>query len=65
MPRDHLDETMNLEVSRMQREAMEGSGFISYQLRTYFRDLCRVIGKEAARQEIAEIINDEFERKAS
>lgn len=42
-----------------------GPGFLEYQLRTNFRDLCRLIGKEAARQEVADIINAEFERKSS
>ncbi|MBZ9894203.1 hypothetical protein LB545_07580 [Mesorhizobium sp. BR1-1-6] len=40
-----------------------GAGFIEYRIRTEFRDLCRLIGKEAARQEIAHIVNDEFEGK--
>jgi hypothetical protein len=42
-----------------------GAGFLAYQLRTTFRDLCRVIGFENARQEVAEIINAETERKRS
>lgn len=53
----------------MQREEAPvdgfGAGFLEYQIRSNFRDLCRLIGKEAARQEVAEIINGEFERKAS
>lgn len=42
-----------------------GAGYLEYSIRTNFRDLCRLIGKEAARQEIAEIVNAEFERKTS
>lgn len=38
-----------------------GPGYVTYNIRTNFRDLCRMVGKEAARQQIAEIINDEFE----
>jgi hypothetical protein len=41
-----------------------GAGFIEYSIRTSFRDLCRLIGFESARQEVAEIVNDEFERKS-
>jgi hypothetical protein len=60
-------------MTRMYAEATEmaepndgyGPGFIEYQLRSNFRDLCRLIGKEAARQEVAEIVNAEFERKSS
>lgn len=40
-----------------------GPGYLAYSIRSDFRDLCRFIGKEAARQEVAEIINAEFERK--
>lgn len=40
-----------------------GAGFLEYNIRSSFRDLCRLIGQEAARQEVAEIINAEFERK--
>jgi hypothetical protein len=63
MPRDHLDEVTNIEVSRMQREAMEGPGFLEYSIRTSFRDLCRLIGFENARAEVAEIILSEADRK--
>jgi len=38
-----------------------GPGYTIHCLRESFRDLCRQIGKEGARQEIAEIINDEFD----
>ncbi len=44
-------------------DGLYGAGFIEYSIRTSFRDLCRLIGIEAARQEVAEIINSEFERK--
>lgn len=40
-----------------------GAGFIEYSIRSSFRDLCRLIGFENARNEIAEIINSEAERK--
>lgn len=39
-----------------------GAGYLAYSIRTDFRDLCRLVGRENARQEIAEIINAEFER---
>lgn len=42
-----------------------GAGFLEHRIRGDFRDLCRVIGRENARQEVAEIINAEFERRAS
>lgn len=63
MPRDLLDEKMNLDLSRMQREAMEGPGYLEYQLRTNFRDLVRIIGFDNARAEVAEIILSEASRK--
>jgi hypothetical protein len=69
---DQIAETALLEVSRTQRRAFEtmsetpadgfGAGHLEYQIRVNFRDLCRLIGKEAARQEIAEIVNAEFSR---
>ena len=40
-----------------------GVGFLVYQLAADFHALCCLAGPEAARQEIAEIINAEFERK--
>lgn len=40
------------------------AGFYQYQARTNFRDLCRIYGFGGARQIIAEIINDEAERKS-
>ena len=40
-----------------------GPGYLAYQIRTEFRDLCRLIGFDSARQEVAEIINDEAEGK--
>lgn len=40
-----------------------GAGFLEYSIRTSFRDLCRLIGFENARNEVAEIINSERERK--
>lgn len=40
-----------------------GAGFLEYSIRTSFRDLCRVIGFENARSEVAEIINSERDRK--
>lgn len=63
MPRDHLDEVVNIEMSKIQREAMEGPGYLEYQLRTNFRDLVRVIGFDNARAEVAEIILSEANRK--
>lgn len=42
-----------------------GAGFIEYSIRSSFRDLCRLIGFENARNEIAEIINSEAERRRS
>lgn len=40
-----------------------GAGYLEHRIRGDFRDLCCIIGKENARQEVAEIINAEFERK--
>lgn len=40
-----------------------GAGYLEHRIRGDFRDLCRIIGKESARQEVAEIINAEFERR--
>lgn len=42
-----------------------GPGYLEYQIRSNFRDLCRFMGKTDARQVVAEIVNSEFERKAS
>lgn len=42
-----------------------GAGFLEYSIRTSFRDLVRLIGFENARNEVAEIINAERERKRS
>jgi hypothetical protein len=39
-----------------------GPGFIVYSLASDFHVLCCLIGPEAARQEMAEVINSEFER---
>jgi hypothetical protein len=54
---DQIAETALLEVSRTQRRAFEtmsetpadgfGAGHLEYQIRVNFRDLCRLIGKEA------------------
>lgn len=41
------------------------AGFLEYTLRSTFRDLCRVYGFGGARQIVAEIINDEAERKSA
>ncbi|TIO15581.1 MAG: hypothetical protein E5X86_19615 [Mesorhizobium sp.] len=40
-----------------------GAGFLEYNIRSSFRDLCRLLGRSQAREVIAEIINAEFERK--
>ena len=42
-----------------------GDGYLTYSIRTEFRDLCRLVGFENARQTVAEIINSECERRAS
>jgi hypothetical protein len=36
-----------------------GAGFIEYQLRTNYRDLCRVIGTQNARATVNEIMDAE------
>ena len=41
-----------------------GAGYLIYRLAADFHALCCLSGPEAARQEIAEIINSEFERKS-
>lgn len=40
-----------------------GAGFLTYSIRSDFRDLCRLIGFENARAELAEIINSENDRR--
>jgi hypothetical protein len=40
-----------------------GAGFLEYSIRTSFRDLCALIGRESAEQEITEIVNGERDRK--
>lgn len=66
MPRDHILEGLkNAEALVDAQSDSMGAGYLEYSIRTSFRDLCRLIGKEAARQEIAEIVNAEFERKHS
>lgn len=40
-----------------------GAGYLAYQLRTDFRALRSIVGFENARQVVAEIINDDAERK--
>jgi hypothetical protein len=40
-----------------------GAGYLQHQARTTFRDLARLVGLDEARQVIAEIINDEYERR--
>ncbi len=40
-----------------------GPGYLVYSIAADFHALCCQIGPEAARQEMAEIINTEFERK--
>lgn len=46
-------------------EQVQAASFIERQMRQNFRDLCRVYGFGGARQIIADIINDEAERKSS
>jgi hypothetical protein len=40
-----------------------GTGFLEYSIRTSFRDLCALIGRENAEREVHEIIESETERK--
>lgn len=40
-----------------------GAGFIEYQARTNFRDMCRIYGFEGARAIMAEIMISEADRK--
>lgn len=47
------------------RASDHAAGFIQYQARNSFRDLCRIYGFGGARQIIADIINDEAERKTN
>lgn len=57
---------LNTELERETDERADGlygAGFIEYSIRTSFRDLCRLIGFENARNEVAEIVNSEAERK--
>lgn len=48
-----------------QAQAAKPAGFLEYTLRSTFRDLCRVYGFGGERQIVAEIINDEAERKSA
>ena len=41
-----------------------GPGYLVYSLAADFHALCCMIGKENARQEMAEVINAEFQRSA-
>jgi len=40
-----------------------GAGYLTHRLREDFDDLCRIVGFENARQEMAEIINAKCERR--
>lgn len=57
----------SLQPSERETEPRDGygPGFLVYSLAADFHALCCQIGKEAARQEMAEIINAQFERKRS
>lgn len=50
--------------AQTEQDTSHASGFIQYQARQNFRDLCRIYGFGGARQIIAEIINSEAERKS-
>lgn len=58
-------------MTKMPKEATElaepndayGAGFVEYQARTSFRDMCRIYGFESARAIMAEIILSEANRK--
>ena len=70
MGRDQIEETALLQLSQTIHEAENprdgyGAGFLVYSLAADFHALCCLAGPEAARQEMAEIINSEFERKRS
>lgn len=43
--------------------APKPAGFLEYTMRTTFRDLTRVYGFEGARELVAQIINDEADRR--
>lgn len=49
----------------MRAQTEKPAGFLEHQARQNFRDLCRLYGFGGARQIIAEIINDEAERKTN
>lgn len=61
----------DLAMSAVQTESREtprdgyGIGFVSYRLRTEFRDLCKLAGLDAAQDIMAEIILDERRRRCS
>lgn len=58
--------TPSLRIEEQQNETPSdgyGAGFLEYNIRSSFRDLCRLIGFENARNEVAEIIHAECERK--
>jgi len=59
-PSLHIDNEALRELS-----TNRAAGHVQYQARQNFRDLCRVYGFGGARQIIAEIINDEAERKSA
>lgn len=60
--RPEMPKTIEHDPNELPRDAY-GPGYLAYQLRTEFRDLCRLIGFDSARQEVAEIILSEMERK--
>lgn len=51
------------EKTEQASDEIYGPGFIEYSIRTSFRDLCRLVGFENARAEVAEIINSEASRR--
>ena len=44
-------------------DGIYGAGFIEYQARTNFRDMCRIYGFDGARAIMAEIMISEASRK--
>lgn len=58
MPRDHI--ATDLRAAEALADAANddgyGAGFLEYQIRTNFRDLCGLIGTQNARAVVADII---------
>lgn len=65
MPRDHIASDLRAAeaLADAANDEIYGAGFVEYQARTAFRDMCRVYGFENASSIMSEIILSEASRK--